>query len=303
MCILHLSITIHSGLKTKILEAQSEASKDLKALTEWLRRLERHFEQRDVGEIYFFDCIWIPSVGGFCKEIDSWMKLNTSRYSVLSGAKDVLRVSKIKDRTAETLRVSSATEFPELIIGKTGETGEIRQRFILPMRCAETWCTGVNHVSPWDGRFHVTLMQASSGKCGVRVLDCVRLTTPSGPERSEVRNYSDAGGYASSLFMDFGWRSRDIVLKVDESQAYGPENYARNDRKDVQINGKILWDLGAYRTKKLPQELSCVHDTFHVSNHKKCLAEPDIQVPLDEIEIDENLCFVEEFLFEIVNEM
>ncbi|GJX54569.1 putative reverse transcriptase domain-containing protein [Tanacetum coccineum] len=49
----------------------------------------------------------------------------------------------------------------------------------------------------------------------------------------------------------------------------------------------------AYRLK-LPQELSCVHDTFHVSNLKKCLAEPDVQVPLDEIEIDENLHFVEE---------
>ncbi|GKA99168.1 putative reverse transcriptase domain-containing protein [Tanacetum coccineum] len=49
----------------------------------------------------------------------------------------------------------------------------------------------------------------------------------------------------------------------------------------------------AYRLK-LPQELSCVHDTFHVSNLKKCLAEPDIQVPLDEIEIDENLRFVED---------
>ncbi|GKD53441.1 hypothetical protein Tco_1286828 [Tanacetum coccineum] len=63
---------------------------------------------------------------------------------------------------------------------------------------------------------------------------------------------------------------------------------------------EILERVGpvAYRLK-----LSCVYDTFHVSNHKKCLAEPDIQVPLDEIEIDENLCFVEEFLFEIVNEM
>ncbi|GJZ78749.1 hypothetical protein Tco_0643586 [Tanacetum coccineum] len=58
-----MSITIHSGLKTKILEAQNEASKDLKALAEWLRGLETHFEQRDNGEIYFFDRIWIPSVG------------------------------------------------------------------------------------------------------------------------------------------------------------------------------------------------------------------------------------------------
>ncbi|GJY99311.1 putative reverse transcriptase domain-containing protein, partial [Tanacetum coccineum] len=49
----------------------------------------------------------------------------------------------------------------------------------------------------------------------------------------------------------------------------------------------------AYRLK-LPQELSCVHDTFHVSNLKKCLAEPDVQVPLEEIEIDENLRFIEE---------
>nr|GEX26676.1 putative reverse transcriptase domain-containing protein [Tanacetum cinerariifolium] len=44
----------------------------------------------------------------------------------------------------------------------------------------------------------------------------------------------------------------------------------------------------AYRLK-LPQELSCIHDTFHVSNLKKCLDEPDIQVPLEEIEIDDNL--------------
>ncbi|GJV64582.1 putative reverse transcriptase domain-containing protein [Tanacetum coccineum] len=39
-----MSITIHSGLMTKILEAQGEASKDLKAPAEWLRGLETHFE-------------------------------------------------------------------------------------------------------------------------------------------------------------------------------------------------------------------------------------------------------------------
>ncbi|GJT48568.1 putative reverse transcriptase domain-containing protein [Tanacetum coccineum] len=48
----------------------------------------------------------------------------------------------------------------------------------------------------------------------------------------------------------------------------------------------------AYRLK-LPQDLSCIHDTFHVSNHKKCLAEPDAQVPLEEVEIHEHLRFVE----------
>ncbi|GJY51493.1 putative reverse transcriptase domain-containing protein [Tanacetum coccineum] len=37
--------TLHSELKTKILEAQGEASKDLKAPAEWLRGLEKHFKR------------------------------------------------------------------------------------------------------------------------------------------------------------------------------------------------------------------------------------------------------------------
>ncbi|GJV56089.1 putative reverse transcriptase domain-containing protein [Tanacetum coccineum] len=44
----------------------------------------------------------------------------------------------------------------------------------------------------------------------------------------------------------------------------------------------------------LPEELNGVHDTFHVSNRKKCLVDPTLQVPLDEIRIDAKLNFVEE---------
>ncbi|GKA40938.1 retrotransposable element Tf2 [Tanacetum coccineum] len=52
-------------------------------------------------------------------------------------------------------------------------------------------------------------------------------------------------------------------------------------------------DLLAYRLR-LPEELSSVHDTFHVSNLKKCLADASLHVPLDEIKVDKTLCFVEE---------
>ncbi|GKA04229.1 putative reverse transcriptase domain-containing protein [Tanacetum coccineum] len=45
---------------------------------------------------------------------------------------------------------------------------------------------------------------------------------------------------------------------------------------------------------RLPQELSSVHDTFHVSNLKKCLADPTLHVPLEEIQVDAKLNFVEE---------
>ncbi|GJT11314.1 putative reverse transcriptase domain-containing protein [Tanacetum coccineum] len=44
----------------------------------------------------------------------------------------------------------------------------------------------------------------------------------------------------------------------------------------------------------LPEELNGVHDTFHVSNLKKCLDDPTLQVPLDEIQVDAKLNFVEE---------
>ncbi|GJV69558.1 hypothetical protein Tco_1485067 [Tanacetum coccineum] len=49
----------------------------------------------------------------------------------------------------------------------------------------------------------------------------------------------------------------------------------------------------AYRLD-LPEELDGVHDTFHVSNLKKCLADPTLQVPLDEIQVEARLNFVEE---------
>ncbi|GJS31709.1 zf-CCHC domain-containing protein [Tanacetum coccineum] len=51
----------------------------------------------------------------------------------------------------------------------------------------------------------------------------------------------------------------------------------------------------AYRLD-LPKELNDVHDTFHVSNLKKCLPDPTLQVPLDEIRVDDKLKFVEELV-------
>ncbi|GKF85847.1 hypothetical protein Tco_0253674, partial [Tanacetum coccineum] len=49
----------------------------------------------------------------------------------------------------------------------------------------------------------------------------------------------------------------------------------------------------SYRLR-LPEELNSVHDTFHVSNLKKCLADLTLQIPLDEIRVDAKLNFVEE---------
>nr|GEW39770.1 putative reverse transcriptase domain-containing protein [Tanacetum cinerariifolium] len=58
---------------------------------------------------------------------------------------------------------------------------------------------------------------------------------------------------------------------------------------------KVLAKVGtvAYRLK-LPQQLSRVRSTFHVSNLKKCSSDKPLEISLDEVHIDDKLCFVEE---------
>ncbi|GJV42961.1 hypothetical protein Tco_1427497 [Tanacetum coccineum] len=70
---------------------------------------------------------------------------------------------------------------------------------------------------------------------------------------------------------------------------------AARDRQKRYVDNrkKPLEFYVAYRLK-LPQELNGIHDTFHVSNPKKCLADETLHVLLEEFQIDAKLHFVEE---------
>ena len=52
--------------------------------------------------------------------------------------------------------------------------------------------------------------------------------------------------------------------------------------------GTVAYELN------LPDELSGVHNVFHISNLKKCLSDETLGVPLEEIQVDEQLRFIEE---------
>ncbi|GKF36177.1 hypothetical protein Tco_0112935 [Tanacetum coccineum] len=64
---------------------------------------------------------------------------------------------------------------------------------------------------------------------------------------------------------------------------------------------KILKRVGPMEYKlELPEELSNVHSTFHVSNLKKYLTDESLIIPIKELRLDDKLNFVEE-LVEIID--
>ncbi|GJS63392.1 putative reverse transcriptase domain-containing protein [Tanacetum coccineum] len=125
----------------------------------------------------------------------------------------------------------------------------------------------------------------------------------------------------------YGRKCHSLIMwaKVGEGQLIGPELLQETTKKISQIKDRLKamrdrqksyadkkrkplkFSVGDYVLLKvspwkgpvayrldLPEELNGVHDTFHVSNLKKCLANPTLQVPLDEIRVDIKLNFLEE---------
>nr|GEZ87401.1 putative reverse transcriptase domain-containing protein [Tanacetum cinerariifolium] len=94
--------------------------------------------------------------------------------------------------------------------------------------------------------------------------------------------------------MEFQIRDR-VMLKV--SPWKGVVRFGKQGKLNPIYVGpfKVLDKVGTVAYKlELPQELIRVHNTFHVSNLKKCHADEPLVVPLDGLHFDDKLHFVEE---------
>ncbi|GKD22300.1 putative reverse transcriptase domain-containing protein [Tanacetum coccineum] len=118
----------------------------------------------------------------------------------------------------------------------------------------------------------------------------VRLRIDLRPARDHQKSYADKSRKPLKFHV-----GDHVLLKV--SPWKGVVRFGKKGKISPRffVSYEIIKSVGhvAYRLK-LPEELNGVHDTFHVSNLKKCLADPTLQVPLDEIQVDAKLNFMVE---------
>ncbi|GJS97106.1 putative reverse transcriptase domain-containing protein [Tanacetum coccineum] len=101
----------------------------------------------------------------------------------------------------------------------------------------------------------------------------------------------------TSTGQDIIWKRSSKSRSVFKQHVIEKKSYADRRCKplEFQVADKVLAKVGtvAYRLE-LPDQLSRVQSTFHVSNLKKCFSDEPLAIPLDEIQIDDKLNFIEE---------
>ncbi|GKE78604.1 reverse transcriptase domain-containing protein [Tanacetum coccineum] len=101
--------------------------------------------------------------------------------------------------------------------------------------------------------------------------------------------------YANVRRKSLEFQVRDyVMLKV--SPRKGIFQFGKRGKINPRYIGpfKILeWiDPVAYKLE-LPKELSNVHNTFHISNLKKCLSDESLIIPMKQLQLDNKLNFIE----------
>nr|GEY92572.1 putative reverse transcriptase domain-containing protein [Tanacetum cinerariifolium] len=86
-----------------------------------------------------------------------------------------------------------------------------------------------------------------------------------------------------------------VMLKV--SPWKGVIRFGKRGKLSTRYIGpfEIIERIGPVAYKlELPEKIHGIHNTFHVSNLKKCLAEENLVIPLKEVQLDDKLHFIKE---------
>ncbi|GJU54443.1 putative reverse transcriptase domain-containing protein [Tanacetum coccineum] len=165
----------------------------------------------------------------------------------------------------------------------------------------------VSIISDRDGRFTSLFWQALHKALGTR-LDMSTAYHPETDGQSE-RTIQTLEDMLRACVLDFGksWDRHLPLVEFSYNNSYHTSIkaapfealYGRKCRSPLNPRYvgpfKVIERVGTVAYKlRLPQQLSRVHNTFYVSNLKKCLFDESLVIPLEELHVDDKLHFMEE---------
>ncbi|GKB47896.1 putative reverse transcriptase domain-containing protein [Tanacetum coccineum] len=319
-----MNMTIQSGIKDRILAAQNEAFEVVNAPAEMLRGLDIQMELRSDGAWYYLDRIWVPLTGDVRTLIMD--EAHKSKYSVHPGADKMYY--DLRDMTSS----ASGHDTIWVIVDRVTKSAHflpIREDYKmerLARLCLSEIIAGhgtrldmsTAYHPQTDGQSERTIqtLEDMLRACVTHFEGCwdVHLSLV----EFSYNNSYHFGVRCAPFEALYRRKCRSPILwaEVGEGQLIGHEIFSVGDHVLLKVSpwkgvvrfrkkGKLAprfvgpfeiterIDPVAYRLR-LPQELNDVHDTFHVSNLKKCLADQTLHMPLEEIQVDAKLNFVEE---------
>nr|GEU89237.1 hypothetical protein [Tanacetum cinerariifolium] len=261
----------HDGIHVD--PTQGKAFKDENVIAEGLNGTDQQIKKREDGSLHYVDCTWVPLVGS----------VRTKIMDEAHKTSKCLTCAKVKAEHQRLSGLLQQPEIPEWKLTKSAYFLAIQEDYCME-NLARLYIDEIvarhgiptSVISDRDGRF------TSRRKCRSPVL------------WAEI---GDSELIRPELVQE---TTEKVVVIRDRLKA------ARDCQKSYTDNRKRKVSSEICRTFRDPQEdwsseeLSSVHDTFHVSNLKKCLADANFHVSLDEIKVDKTLHFVEEPL-EIMN--
>ncbi|GJT03315.1 hypothetical protein Tco_0824484 [Tanacetum coccineum] len=133
------------------------------------------------------------------------------------------------------------------------------------------------------------------------------ILSPQAEDAEAVKTDESAPTPPTPYHLAEGTGAHGLVHALGGGEADQDLNHMEDDIREVRFGKrgklnpryvgpfKVLEKVGSVAYKlELPEELSRVHNTFHVSNLKKCHADEPLAVPLDGLHFDDKLQFVEE---------
>ncbi|GJS24943.1 putative reverse transcriptase domain-containing protein [Tanacetum coccineum] len=249
-----MAMTIQSRVKEMILATQSEAFKQENVLAERLHGLDQQMERKEDESLYFMDRIW---------------------------------------RALET-RLESAAYHPQTD-GQSERTIQMLEDMLRAYH-SSIQCAPFEALYGRKCRSHVLWAEIRDGSLigPELVLETTDKVVLIKEKLKAVRDRQKS--YADKRRKPLEFEVGDqVLLKV--SPWKGVVRFGKKGKLAPRYVGpfKILKRIGLIAYKlRLPEKLSSVHDTFHVSYLNKCLADANLHVPLYEIKVDKTLCFVEE---------